>query len=94
MKTVCRVLGLARSHVRDLHHCSEDWKDGRKGRTPTGDAQLLAEIKQQIADLPSYGYGVYLACSRSPRPPERSATMSSNSFGASASSSYSNFTRV
>jgi len=56
VKTVCRVLGLARSHVRDLHHRSEDWKDGRKGRTPTGDAQLLAEIKQQIADLPSYGY--------------------------------------
>jgi putative transposase len=56
VKTVCRVLGLARSHVHDLHHRGDDWKDGRKGRTPTGDAQLLAEIRTQIAELPSYGY--------------------------------------
>ena len=56
MKTVCRVLVLARSHVRDLHHRGDDWLDGRKGRTPVGDAQLLAEIRDQIADLPSYGY--------------------------------------
>jgi transposase InsO family protein len=56
MKTVCRVLGVARSHVHDRHHRSEDWGDARRGRTPAGDAQLLAEIRQQIADLPSYGY--------------------------------------
>ena len=56
MKTVCRVLGVARSHVYELHDRSEDWRDGRKGRTPAGDAQLLAEIRQQISDLPSYGY--------------------------------------
>ena len=56
MKTVCRVLGVARSHVYELHDRSEDWRDGRKGRAPAGDAQLLAEIRQQISDLPSYGY--------------------------------------
>lgn len=56
MKTVSRVLGLARSHVHDLYHRGNDWQDGRRGRTPTGDAQLLAEIGEQIADLPSYGY--------------------------------------
>ena len=56
MKTVCRALGVARSHVHELHRRSPDWHDGRKGRTPTGDAQLLAEIRQQITDLPSYGY--------------------------------------
>lgn len=55
MKTVCRVLCVARSHVHELHHRSEDWRDGRKGRRPAGDAQLLAEIRQQITDLPSYG---------------------------------------
>jgi hypothetical protein len=33
-----------------------DGGDARRGRTPAGDAQLLAEIRQQIADLPSYGY--------------------------------------
>ena len=56
MKTVCRMLGAARSHVHELHHRSADWRDGRKGRTPAGDAQLLTEIRQQISDLPSYGY--------------------------------------
>ena len=56
MKTVCRVLEVARSHVHDLHHRDIDWCDGRKGRTPVGDAQLLAEIREQITELPSYGY--------------------------------------
>ena len=56
MKTVCRAMGLARSHVRDLLGRSEDWTDGRSHRTPTDDAQLLAELRQEIADLPSYGY--------------------------------------
>jgi putative transposase len=56
VKTVCRVLGVARSHIHELHHRAETWRDGRTGRTPTGDAQLLAEIRDQIAELPSYGY--------------------------------------
>jgi hypothetical protein len=51
MKTVCRALGLARSHVHELHHRSEDWHDGRTGRQPWDDAQLLAEIREQIAEL-------------------------------------------
>jgi hypothetical protein len=45
-----------RSHVHELHHRSEDWHDGRTGRQPRDDAQLLAEIREQIAELPSYGY--------------------------------------
>lgn len=56
MKTVCRVLGLARSHIHELHHRGGDWTDRRKGRTPVGDAQLLGELREQIAELPSYGY--------------------------------------
>ena len=56
MKTLCRVLGVARSHVHELHHRHQDWRDGRKGRSPRGDAQLLAEIREHIAELPSYGY--------------------------------------
>ena len=56
MKAVCRVLAVSRSHVHDLHYRDDDWKDGRKGRTPAGDVQLLTEIREQIANLPSYGY--------------------------------------
>lgn len=56
MKTVCRVLGVARSHVHDLHHRAYYWQDARKNRKPAGDAQLLVEIRQHIAELPSYGY--------------------------------------
>ena len=56
MKSVCRALGVARSHVHERHHRSEDGRDARKGRTPASDAQLLAQIREQIADLPSYGY--------------------------------------
>ena len=56
MKTVCRALGLARSHLHDLHRRPGEWLDGRTGRTPAHDLQLAAEIRQQIAELPSYGY--------------------------------------
>lgn len=56
MKTVCRSMGLARSHVKQLLGRREAWVDGRKHRKPSDDASLLAELKLQIAALPSYGY--------------------------------------
>ena len=56
MKAVCEALGVARSHVHARAHRSKDWRDGRKGRTPASDDELLSEIRQHIADLPSYGY--------------------------------------
>lgn len=56
MKTVCRVLGLARSHIHELHQRDDNWRDGRTGRAPATDAELLDEIREQIAELPSYGY--------------------------------------
>lgn len=56
MKTVCRVLGLARSHIHNLHHRSDTWIDGRTQRTPAIDAELVAEIRHHVAELPSYGY--------------------------------------
>ncbi len=56
MKTVCQVLGLARSHIHHLRHRADDWRDGRTCRTPASDAQLIAEIREQITELPSYGY--------------------------------------
>ena len=56
MKTGLRMTGLAHSHVPDLIGRGEDWADGRSHRTPSDDAGLLAELRQEIADLPSYGY--------------------------------------
>jgi transposase InsO family protein len=56
VKTVCLVLGLARSHIHELHHRPATWRDGRTCRTPREDGQLLAELREQIAELPSYGY--------------------------------------
>jgi putative transposase len=56
VKTLSRVLGLARSNLNVLKARSASWQDGRSQRTPAGDAQLLAQIRQEIGDLPSYGY--------------------------------------
>ena len=48
MKTVCTVLGLARSNVNVLKRRPATWRDGRTQRTPAGDAELLAVIQQKI----------------------------------------------
>ena len=56
MKSVCRLLELARSHLHDLKGRPASWRDGRTERTPVDDADLLADIREQIAQLPSYGY--------------------------------------
>jgi transposase InsO family protein len=56
MKPVCEALGLARSNVHALKTRPASWVDGRTQRTPQGDEQLLADIREQISELPSYGY--------------------------------------
>jgi len=56
MTAVCQALGLARSNVHALRSRPTSWVDGRTGRTPHGDDELLAEIREQITELPSYGY--------------------------------------
>lgn len=54
---VCRALGLARSNIHRLQVRPQDWVDGRTQRAAAaGDAALLAEIKAQITELPTYGY--------------------------------------
>ena len=53
---VCRAMGLARSHLQDLKTRPATWSDGRTARTPAHDAQLLADIREQLSELPSYGY--------------------------------------
>jgi len=56
MTVVCQALGLARSNVHVLRSRSDSWVDGRTKRTPLGDEQLVADIREQITELPSYGY--------------------------------------
>ena len=56
MKAGCQALGLARSNVHVLRSRPASWVDRRTERTPRGDDQLLADIREQITELPSYGY--------------------------------------
>jgi putative transposase len=53
---VCRALGVARSHLHDPKGRAGSWRDGRKARVPAQDAQLLADIREKLSELPSYGY--------------------------------------
>ncbi|VBY70119.1 integrase catalytic subunit [Burkholderia pseudomallei] len=55
MKTVCEVLGVARSAVAVKRTRSSDWRDGRRARV-TNDAGLVEEIQAHVAHLPTYGY--------------------------------------
>ena len=56
MKAVCVTLGVARSNVHARKSRASSWRDGRTARTPQGDRELLADIREQITELPSYGY--------------------------------------
>jgi putative transposase len=56
MKTVCGVLGVARSNVCERATRGADWTDRRRGRRPIEDARLVDEIRFEIATLASYGY--------------------------------------
>ena len=56
MTRVCEALGVARSNVHSRGNRPATWVDGRTQRTPTDDDHLLAEIREEIASLPSYGY--------------------------------------
>lgn len=56
MKTVCHVLGVARSNLHIRAHRAADWIDRRRLRRPRSDGELVAEITTEVAALPSYGY--------------------------------------
>lgn len=58
MKTVCLVLGVARSHVHNRSNRSDDWIDGRTAqvRDPASDVTLMAAVRAEITALPTYGY--------------------------------------
>jgi transposase InsO family protein len=71
VKPVCEALGLARSNVHALTSRPSSWLDGRRQRTPQDDSELLAEIREQIAELPSYGYRRACALVNRQRSPAR-----------------------
>ena len=48
-------LGLARSHVHALRGRPLSWVDRRTDRTPSGADRLLADVREQITELPIYG---------------------------------------
>jgi transposase InsO family protein len=53
---VCRALEVARSHLHVLKSRPAIWRDGRTARTPRHDEDLLAELREQLSELPTYGY--------------------------------------
>jgi len=55
MKQVCDVLGVARSTAAVRLYRPADWQDRRRAQPPD-DTGVLAEIKEVITGLPSYGY--------------------------------------
>lgn len=55
MKTVCDVLGVARSSLAVRRSRSPDWQDGRRAHRHD-DTGLVAEIRDVVAGLPNYGY--------------------------------------
>lgn len=55
LKTVCEVLGVARSGLAVKQVRDGGWQDGRRARMPD-DTGLLDEIRAHVAGLPSYGY--------------------------------------
>lgn len=56
MKTVCDVLGAARSNLQVRGHRGVDWIDRRTGRRPHTDELLQAELHAVLTPNASYGY--------------------------------------
>lgn len=58
MKTVCRALGVARSHVHSRSTRKTGWIDGRTARVrdSSWDTALVNALRAEITTLPTYGY--------------------------------------
>ncbi|KVW35307.1 hypothetical protein WK95_25140 [Burkholderia ubonensis] len=55
MKTVCEVLGVSRANLAVKSKRPAEWDDRRK--TPVlDDMPLVTELRELVADLPTYGY--------------------------------------
>lgn len=58
MKTVCRVLEVARSHIHDLHRRSDNWKDARKGPHRLVTRSCWPRYASRSPSCPAMGIGV------------------------------------
>jgi hypothetical protein len=56
MKTICDILGVARSNVQVRARRPIAWRDQRRKRRLRDDEQLVTEITREVSALPSYGY--------------------------------------
>ena len=50
------TLGVARSNAHTRRARAPGWRDGRRNQEQASDAELLAELRNHILELPSYGY--------------------------------------
>ena len=53
MSAVANAVGMSRPHLSAMQRPAER---RRRGRPPLPDAELTADIRRLIADLPTYGY--------------------------------------
>jgi len=57
VRTVCEVLGVARSNIMTMRSRAPDWSDRRRAaKSPAADAEVVSEVKAVITSRPSYRY--------------------------------------
>ena len=84
MKTIADTLGVARSKLAVRANTAEPAR--RRGRPANSETEVLAEIKQMIADQPTYGYRGVHALIRRRRREQGDAAVNVNFTDAFASS--------
>jgi putative transposase len=67
VSAVADVLGVSRQHLSTMRNRPPS---RRRGRPPLPDAELVADIRALVAELPTYGYRrVHALLRRQPRKP-------------------------
>ena len=61
MSAVAEAVGMSRPHLSAMRRPCEQ---RRRGRPPLPDAELVADIRRLIADLPTDGYRLFIRSGR------------------------------